>query len=192
LIGTVCKIDGCAKPVVARGWCDAHYYRWKRNGDPLGGRLEKGLPRKWLEDHSKYESDECLEWPFCRNKRGYGQIYFDGFTLAHRWMCHAVNGDPTPKKPFALHSCGNGHLGCVNPKHLYWGSGVENYQDQIKHGVVARGERSGRARLNREIVRRIRKCAAQGNSKTEISDTLGIHRDAVRSVLRGRTWAWLK
>lgn len=31
----VCKIEGCSKPTDTRGWCAMHYWRWKRNGDPL-------------------------------------------------------------------------------------------------------------------------------------------------------------
>ena len=31
-----CVIDGCSKPLNARGWCKGHYYRWSRYGDPLG------------------------------------------------------------------------------------------------------------------------------------------------------------
>lgn len=29
-----CSVDGCAKPSRNRGWCSAHYERWRRNGDP--------------------------------------------------------------------------------------------------------------------------------------------------------------
>lgn len=36
--GRVCVIDGCDKPVDSRDWCSAHYTRWLRHGDPLGGR----------------------------------------------------------------------------------------------------------------------------------------------------------
>lgn len=33
--GPVCIIEGCGKPHATRGWCSAHYSRWKRHGDPL-------------------------------------------------------------------------------------------------------------------------------------------------------------
>lgn len=29
-----CSIDGCLKPVLARGWCPTHYFRWKVHGTP--------------------------------------------------------------------------------------------------------------------------------------------------------------
>lgn len=29
-----CSIDGCCNRVLARGWCDKHYRRWKVHGDP--------------------------------------------------------------------------------------------------------------------------------------------------------------
>ena len=31
----VCSIDGCGKPVRARGWCVNHYALWQRNGKPI-------------------------------------------------------------------------------------------------------------------------------------------------------------
>jgi len=33
---SVCSIDGCNRSVQARGWCQEHYQRWRRAGDPLG------------------------------------------------------------------------------------------------------------------------------------------------------------
>ena len=29
-----CSIEGCEKPLIAWGWCDMHYRRWKKSGDP--------------------------------------------------------------------------------------------------------------------------------------------------------------
>ncbi len=31
----MCVIDGCGRPLLARGWCNKHYHRWNRWGDPL-------------------------------------------------------------------------------------------------------------------------------------------------------------
>lgn len=31
-----CSVPGCGKPHYARGYCNPHYQRWKKHGDPLG------------------------------------------------------------------------------------------------------------------------------------------------------------
>lgn len=48
---TTCEIDGCERSATARGWCQAHYMRWRRTGvwsagPPLGARFHgmKHLP----------------------------------------------------------------------------------------------------------------------------------------------------
>ena len=33
-----CSIDGCERCAEKRGWCNAHYKRWRRHGDPMAGR----------------------------------------------------------------------------------------------------------------------------------------------------------
>jgi len=33
-----CAVEHCSAPVSCKGWCRAHYRRWQRWGDPLGGR----------------------------------------------------------------------------------------------------------------------------------------------------------
>lgn len=34
---TACKVPDCRRKPLARGWCEAHYRRWRRHGHPLGG-----------------------------------------------------------------------------------------------------------------------------------------------------------
>lgn len=42
----ICSVAGCDRPVKCRGWCQAHYFRWRRSGDPGGPELQlKGAPK---------------------------------------------------------------------------------------------------------------------------------------------------
>jgi len=29
-----CKVEGCSAPIKAKGYCEKHYYRWRKYGDP--------------------------------------------------------------------------------------------------------------------------------------------------------------
>lgn len=33
--GRACTVEGCGRVHEARGWCNVHYKRWVRTGDPL-------------------------------------------------------------------------------------------------------------------------------------------------------------
>lgn len=36
IVSWMCAVEGCTKRRRARGWCGAHYERWRRWGDPTG------------------------------------------------------------------------------------------------------------------------------------------------------------
>ena len=127
-----CSIDGCRRPLHLRGWCNAHYIRWRRHGDPTaGGKMEvRGTPeeRFWIKT-DKRGRDECWPWLGGLTASGYGvftigrrnipphrfayELFF-GPVAAHLVMdhlCHTVDAD-----------CVGGdrcpHRACVNPHHL--------------------------------------------------------------------------
>jgi hypothetical protein len=39
-----CSVENCGRWAVVRGFCDAHYQRWKRYGTPLAGSPVFGCP----------------------------------------------------------------------------------------------------------------------------------------------------
>ena len=191
-----CSIEGCEKkPFNSRGWCEMHYARWRKHGSPLGGGTWKGECLKWLQDRVNYSDEECLIWPFSRNRRnrsGYGTLLFQGrTTAASRVMCFLIYGDPPHENAEAAHSCGNGHMGCVNPRHLRWATVSGNQMDRVGHGTSNRGERHPLSKLKESQVREIRRLEGQVG-KSVLAERFGITESYVRVLQMKKRWKWLK
>lgn len=190
----VCKFEGCDGKYYARGYCQSHYERLLRNGSPqpIVIQSKKGIPLSWLKLHINYQEDNCLIWPFGKMSNGYGVMYFRGrVTNPHRLICIFAHGNPPTKKHEAAHSCGNGHLGCVNPKHLRWATPKENQLDKIKHGTMLRGEKCPIAKITKEDVRKIRSLDGTMLRK-DIGHLFNLSRQTVNSIIWRKTWAWLE
>lgn len=178
---TLCSIPDCGKRMHCRGWCQTHYDRWRANGDPLVSKKKtlRGTAMAYYRDVViPYGGDECLIWPFYRNRSGYGVIGFCKNTrLVTRLVCEEVHGRPEDADLMAAHSCNNGHLGCVTPRHLRWATRRENDNDRLAAGNCAR-------RLYAEDVRRI----FAMRPTTSVEQLAAMHRvgtNLIYRVLRG-------
>lgn len=146
-------------------------------------RKGKGKAFAWIAAHVTYAGDDCLKWPFS----GFQGMGFLGH-MGKRWraprlMCTLAHGEPPTPEHEAAHECGNGHLGCMNPRHLKWKTRSENRQDCKRHGTDARCKR----RMSPAQVYEIR--ALQGcETGTSVADRYGISDDAVYSIWKRRTW----
>lgn len=130
-----CRIEGCTKFATGHGYCSKHYSRLLRNGSPMGGGTMIGAPMEFIKTVAlPYTGDDCLEWPFARLKNGYTSFKYNGDVMAHRVICKMAHGYPKGEMNVVAHSCGNGHLGCVNPRHLRWATQKENMQEMVMHG----------------------------------------------------------
>lgn len=152
-----CKFDGCNSREHSReGYCSAHARKF-RAGLPLSDVKPFHSYLPWLQDRINWDSDECLIWPFSRNKAGYGQVHFAGKQAnAHRAMCILAHGAPPFDRAEAAHNCGHGHLGCVNPRHLEWKTASANNLDKLRHGTMRRGDNHPNMKLSYEDVQAIR------------------------------------
>jgi hypothetical protein len=190
----ICSIEICDKPHYARGWCKPHWAKWYKYGDPLAGknRVSKGVPLAWLLAHASYQGDDCLKWPFATGSHGYGDLWIDGkHVRANRHMCEIAHGLPPSPSHEALHTCGNGHLGCTNPRHLRWGTSKENSADTIEHGTLLRGEAKPNAKLTRDAVLEIRRLIASGISQSNIAKRFSVCQQTICNINRRKLWGWL-
>lgn len=186
----ICSIEGCGKRVDSRGWCRAHYRRWQRHGDPLGGTASKGALMQWVMDVAMaHEADECLTWPFGRDGHGRGSMHVDGKHIrASRYICMLAHGEPETPDLDAAHSCGNGHLGCVAKKHLRWATAAENMADSIEHGTFVEGEKSPHAKIKELDVHMIRVLTASGFTHRDIAERFGLSAGQVGKIALRQKW----
>jgi hypothetical protein len=188
----ICSIDGCGHRRDSYGFCATHARRFKSFGDPLGGkplRARKGEIDSFLSTAISSEQDECIFWPFAKNSAGYGHFQRGNFrSLAHRYVCHVVKGDPF-EGAVAAHECGNGHLSCINHRHLNWKTKSENSADMVTHGTSIRGKHP-KAKLNEQGAAYIKQNAGK-ISAINMGNELGVSRHVVHQVLAGNNWKWV-
>lgn len=178
---SVCSVDGCDSAVNSNGHCRKHHIRFVRYGDPVGGGIPHGAARDLIKSlASSVRDDECVIWPYFRDKTGYARANWNGRPVnAHHAVCELAHGPRPTRSHMACHSCGKGHMGCVNPNHLYWGTAQDNTNDAIAHGTsyslrVPVGENHHCTKFSdMEILSSIERINA-GESVEEIASEIGI------------------
>lgn len=189
-----CSVDGCNTNAHRdaegrRGFCNSHYHRFMRHGDPEGGRASPNELQKFYEENViSYDGNDCLIWPYGRDVDGYGKMTRDGKTrIVSRILCEDVNGPSPTSRHQAAHECGNGAHGCVSKRHISWKTPAENTADKIIHGTALIGEKNHFAKLVEVQVREI--ISLRGKEKRyETASRYGITKHAVASIQQGKSW----
>lgn len=78
-----------------------------------------------------------------------------------------------------------------NLSNLKYGTSSENQQDRLRHGTDNRGEKSGKAKLKKKEVIKIKKLLKLGRKKADIARLFNISRGAISEIALGRSWGWL-
>lgn len=190
----ICYVDACDKPGKNAGLCHMHYARLRRHGDV--SYCQHRIAHDWIEQHAQHIGDECLIYPFRRNPQGYGVLYDPfkrrGTILASRYMAFVALGEPPTPDHYACHNCHNGAGGCVNPKHIYWGTTRENQMDRVEAGNSNRGSRHGHAKLTEDDVKKIRSLRRESVHVHDIAARFNLSVSGTYAILNGSTWSWLK
>lgn len=123
-----CKVEGCERPVLARGLCGRDYDRARKGGElPL-------LPKPTLEERfwAKVDKDApggCWLWTASLNSQGYGQVGINHRPVVAHRIAYTLLVGPIPDGLELDHLCHTRdvecrrgeecpHRRCVNPAHL--------------------------------------------------------------------------
>lgn len=188
MVPKICSIEGCEKPIRTRGWCEMHYTRVRKHGDPhltkvIHGQTEK---RFWMQV-DKRGPDECWEWQGSPTVHGYGRIRAGGRERsAHAVALEIATGEKQPDGMDTCHTCDN--RTCVNPAHLYWGTRAQNMADAVARKRTPWGERHGMAKLTVVQVVEIRHYRANGATVPDLAQKYGVSVRVVYDIVAGRQW----
>lgn len=159
----------------------------RRNIVPIEKEIERFLSRVPVGDNY-----QCWEWTGRRNEDGYGMFDFQNTGgYAHRYMWKLHNGE-IPDGLVVCHKCDNPP--CCNPSHLFLGTVQDNISDRDRKGRTAkhRGVDNGRAVLDENGARKIKRLRNLGHTYKDISAMMEVSVGCVNHILNGRHWAWVE
>jgi len=140
---------------------------------------------------------ECWPWIGYRDRKGYGKLYLHGVPwLAHRLAWEFTYG-PLSLDVCVLHYCDNPP--CVNPRHLWLGTVVDNNKDCIRKG---RRLSSYTAKLTNADVTKIRELRGMGELVSTtyrvgirgmttipaLAKRFGVSKTTIANILYGVSW----
>lgn len=185
-----CSMPNCGGAHKTKGLCRAHYARLLRYGSPLAGSTMQGEPERYLREVVLgYVGEDCLTWPYSKFQTGYAALpRKDKRHTVSRLVCEETNGPPPSPQHYAAHSCGKGHLACVNPHHLSWKTPSENQADRVEHGTSNRGTRCGSAKLTENDVLKIRSLPGKA---VDLARQYHVSDSTIREIRAKKSWGWL-
>lgn len=130
----------------------------------------------------------CWKWIGGICSGGYGTFWADGKVRSAHRVSLVIHGQDLIVGLDVIHSCDRAF--CVNPSHLSQGTTKRNVRECIERGrhISPCGVKSGKARLDDDKVREIRRLFEGGSTKLGLSKQFGVARSVIQSVLWGKTW----
>lgn len=214
----LCSIEGCGKPVQARGWCNTHYARWRRQGDPhtvLGnGRpdplctLDKcdnpHYARGWCRKHyQRWRNHGDPHWdPGVKQPRACSEDdcdrehYGRGLCRAHYMTHRASPSTPVEEggRSCSLDGCGRVHY-AKGYCHRHWykwkqhgDPGPAQFREYVPGGALCTGPACSRPAKAKKLCTTHYKQMVAGRPLSVIRDSTRHNADGLKQCSRCDRW----
>lgn len=144
------------------------------------------IPKRFWDKVNKLSDEECWEWQAATNSIGYGYFWHEEQRLcsAHSYSFIKHYG-PLPDTKIVCHTCDNRK--CVNPKHLYAGTHLDNSRDATTRNRRndPTGDNSVHATLTYEQILEILK---DNRSQVTIASEYGVSQGQISKIKTGKKW----
>ena len=172
----------CYQKVSGKRLQDLKFIWDKATQEERTGHLSRYFERNVIR------TDGCWDWKTkCRSEKYVRMDYAKGKPKisihVYSWK---INFGEIPNGMYVCHKCDNTR--CSNPTHLFLGTAKDNNRDCVNKNRHPKGERHGMAKLNEEIVKKIRQLLGLRIVVPEISRQLNISKHAIYHIKNGKTW----
>ena|ERR1700733_14036979 len=138
------------------------------------------------------KGSDCWLWVGAIGKTGYGRLLLKTkpkkYIYAHR-LSYILHINSIPNDLFVLHRCDN--RACVNPKHLFLGTALDNSQDMKKKQRHRHGGKHQNAKLTERKVKEMRRLYANGTRQCTLMRKFGVSRATVCNIVNPRYERWV-
>lgn len=155
--------------------------------------LTRDVLERFESKFQRGNDSDCWIWKGSKCSKGYGHFSMrqSGVEIktysAHRISWAIENNSIIPEKMMICHTCDN--PSCVNPNHLYLGTGFDNNKDTVNRGRANRksGNDCSWSKLTENDVLDIR---SSNDSQTSLAKKYGVSQPHISRIISGDRSLW--
>jgi hypothetical protein len=134
------------------------------------------------------KTDFCWIWKGGKNRRGYGKFQLGYKTLVASRYSYEIYKGAIKEGMLICHTCDN--PSCVNPEHLWQGTGSDNIKDSFNkcRSKGFKGETNSQAKLTEKNVLEIRELFKNNHKVKDIACNYNITKNYCRAICMRTTW----